>query len=156
MRALANVEDGVIKAEIDITAPPERVFRSLTEPAELTQWWGDDSMYRTYDWQVDLRPGGVWSTRARGADGSETTVGGEYIEVDPPRLLVYTWRPSWDGFVETTVRCELHPTSAGTCVRITHTGFVDRSMEAEGTGEGWKRVLEWAARHLERGQAAHN
>jgi uncharacterized protein YndB with AHSA1/START domain len=149
MRALAIVDEGVITAEIEIAAAPERVFRSLTDPAELAVWWGDDLIYRTYDWQLDLRAGGAWSTRARGADGSEMTLGGEYLEVDPPRLLVYTWRPSWDDFVETTVRCELHPTPAGTRVRITHTGFVGRAPAAEGTGEGWKRVLEWVAEHLE-------
>ena len=149
MRALANVDAGVVKAEIEIAAPPERVFRSLTDPTELAAWWGDSTMYRTYDWQVDLRPGGQWSTQARGSDGSEGTVGGEYLEVDPPRLLVYTWRPSWDGFIESTVRCELHPTSSGTRIRITHSGFIDRATVAEGTGEGWKHVLEWAAKHLE-------
>ena len=105
-------------------------------------------MYRTYDWQMDLRPGGKWSTQTRGSDGTESTVGGEVLEVDPPRLLVYTWRPSWDGFVESTVRCELQA-PLGTRVRITHTGFIDRAAVAEGTGEGWKRVLEWAAEHVE-------
>lgn len=151
MRALASVDAGVIKAEIEIAAPPERIFRALTDPTELGAWWGDSLMYRTYDWQVDLRPGGKWSTQARGSDGTESTVGGEYLEVDPPRLLIYTWRPSWDGFHESTVRCELQPTSSGTRVRITHTGFVDRAAVAEGTGEGWKRVLEWAAKHIEAG-----
>ena len=154
MRALANVDEGIVKAEIEIAAPPERVFRSLTDPTELGMWWGDDVMYRTYDWQVDLRVGGAWSTRARGADGTETTVGGEYLDVDPPRLLVFTWRPSWDSFVETTVRCELTPTASGTRVKVTHTGFTDRATAAEGTGEGWKRVLEWVAEHLEARRSA--
>ena len=149
MRALANVDAGVVKAEIEIAAPPERVFRSLTDPVELAAWWGDATMYRTYDWLVDLRPGGTWSTQARGSDGSEGSVGGEYLEVDPPRLLVYTWRPSWDGFAESTVRCELRATATGTHIRITHSGFIDRATAAEGTGEGWKHVLEWAAKHLE-------
>jgi len=150
MRALANVDEGVIKAEIEIAATPERVFRSLTDPAELAMWWGDDVMYRTYDWQVDLRPGGAWSCRARGVDGSESTVGGEYLEVTQPTLLVYTWRPSWDGFYETTIRCALEPLPNGTRVRITHTGFTaDQTAMIQGTGEGWKQVLEWAARHIE-------
>ena len=76
MRALANVDGGVIKAEIEIAAPPHRVFRSLTDPAELAAWWGSDEMYRTTEWTVDLRPGGRWSTVALGADGSRMTVDG--------------------------------------------------------------------------------
>lgn len=148
MRAMANVEGGVVKAEIEIVATPERVFRSLTNPDELAVWWGADEMYRTRDWRIDLRPGGKWSAVARGADGTEMTVDGEYLEVDPPRRLVYTWRPSWDDYVVTTVRFDLEPTGTGTRVKITHTGFADRATAAAGTGEGWKRILEWLAVHL--------
>ena len=148
MRALANVDSGVVKAEIEIAAAPDRVFRALTDPAELAAFWGSDDMYRTFDWKIDLRPGGAWSALARGADGTEMTVDGEYIEVDPPRLLVFTWRPSWDDYAVTTVRYDLEPTATGTRLRVTHTGFVDRDMAAAGTGEGWKRVLEWLAEHL--------
>jgi uncharacterized protein YndB with AHSA1/START domain len=143
MRALANVDGGMIKAEIEIAAPPQRVFRSLTDPAELAAWWGSDEMYRTTEWTVDLRPGGRWSTVALGADGSRMTVDGEYLEVDPPRRLVYTWRPSWDDYAETTVRFDLVPTATGTRVLVTHSGFGNRAEQAAGTGEGWKRVLEW-------------
>jgi uncharacterized protein YndB with AHSA1/START domain len=153
MRALANVDGGMIKAEIEIAASPERVFRSLTDAAELEAWWGADDMYRTFDWVIDLRPGGKWSARARGADGMESTVDGEYIEVDPPRRLVYTWRPSWDDYAVTTVQYELQPTATGTRLLVTHTGFGDRAMAAAGTGEGWKRVLEWMGEYVERRSA---
>ena len=147
MRAIADVASGVVKAEIEIEATPDRVFHSLTDPRELGAWWGS-AEYRTHSWQVDLRVGGKWSTIARAADGTEMTVDGEYLEVDPPRRLVFTWRPSWEGYAVTTVRCDLEPTAAGTRVRITHTGFGDNIDSAMGTGEGWKRVLEWLAAHL--------
>ena len=153
MRALANVDGGMIKAEIEIAATPERVFRSLTDAAELEAWWGADDMYRTFDWVIDLRAGGKWSARARGADGMESTVDGEYIEVDPPKRLVYTWRPSWDDYAVTTVQYDLQPTATGTRLLVTHTGFGDRAMAATGTGEGWKRVLEWMGDYVERQSA---
>jgi hypothetical protein len=50
----------------------------------------------------------------------------------------------------TTVRYHLEPTATVTRLRVTHTGFVDRDMTAAGTGEGWKRVLEWLAEHMNR------
>jgi uncharacterized protein YndB with AHSA1/START domain len=150
MRALANVDGGVIKAEIEVAAPPDRVFRSLTDPAELEAWWGSDEMYRTTEWTIDLRPGGKWSTVAFGADGSRMTVDGEYLEVDPPRRLLHTWRPSWDDYAETTVRYDLVPTATGTRVLVTHTGFGDRAEQAAGTGEGWTRVLEWLGQFAEK------
>jgi uncharacterized protein YndB with AHSA1/START domain len=149
MRALANVDGGMVKAEIEIAASPDRVFRALTNGAELAAWWGSDDMYRTTDWKVDLRPGGKWSTVALGADGSQSTVGGEYLEIDPPRRLVHTWRASWDDFAETTIRYDLEPTTAGTRVLVTHTGFGDRAEQAAGTGEGWRRVLDWLGDYAE-------
>ena len=150
MRALANVDGGVVKAEIEIAATPDRVFHSLTDPGQLAAWWGSDDMYRTSDWKVDLRPGGKWSALAHGADGTDMTVDGEYIEVDPPRLLVYTWRPSWDDYAVTTVRYDLAPTTTGTRLTVTHTGFGDRALAAAGTGEG----MEAGAR-LARGPHRH-
>lgn len=39
-RALADLEAGRLFATVDIAAPAERVFRALTDPAELLQWWG--------------------------------------------------------------------------------------------------------------------
>jgi uncharacterized protein YndB with AHSA1/START domain len=143
----------MIKAEIEIAATPERVFRSLTDAAELEAWWGADDMYRTFDWVIDLRAGGKWSARARGADGMESTVDGEYLEVDPPKRLVYTWRPSWDDYAVTTVQYDLQPTATGTRLLVTHTGFGDRAMAASGTGEGWRRVLEWMGDYVERQSA---
>ena len=150
MKILANVDAGTVKAEIQLAASPERVFRSLTDPTELAAWWGSDEMYRTHSWTIDLRPGGKWSALARGADGSDMTIDGEYLEVDPPRRLVYTWRPSWDDYAVTTVRYDLVPTSAGTRLTVTHTGFQDRELAAAGTGEGWTRVLEWLADFVSR------
>jgi uncharacterized protein YndB with AHSA1/START domain len=83
----------------------------------------------------------------------ESTVDGEYIEVDPPKRLVYTWRPSWDDYAVTTVQYDLQPTATGTRLLVTHTGFGDRAMAAAGTGEGWKRVLEWMGDYVERNSA---
>lgn len=148
MRAMSNVDAGVVKAEIEIAAAPARVFHSLTDASELAAWWGADDMYRTSDWKLDLRPGGKWSALAQSADGTAMTLDGEFLEVDPPRRLAFTWRPSWDDYAVTTVRYDLEPTARGTRVRVTHSGFGDRDTAAAGTGEGWKRVLEWLAEHI--------
>ena len=39
-RALADVNGGIILAEVEIAAPPERVFRALTQSDEIVRWWG--------------------------------------------------------------------------------------------------------------------
>ena len=57
MTAVADVQTGVVRASVEIAAPPEAVFRALTDPTELPRWWGSADAYRTNDWKVDLRPG---------------------------------------------------------------------------------------------------
>src|SRR5262249_33178234 len=94
-RAVADVTQGTVLARVDIAAPPERVFRALTTE-EVTRWWGADDMYRTLQFSIDLRPGGRWRSEGKGADGSPFSVEGEVVEVDPPRRLVQTWKPSWE------------------------------------------------------------
>lgn len=58
MIATADVAKGIVNVAIEIAAPPAAVFRALTDPKELEQWWGADDSYRTRDWRIDLRRGG--------------------------------------------------------------------------------------------------
>ena len=62
-----------------------------------------------------MRPGGKWSSAGVSADGKPFSVDGEYLEVDRPRLLVYTWNPSFAHKLKTTVRFELEPSTA--CIK---------------------------------------
>ena len=143
----ADTKNGVIQGSAEIGAPPERVFRALTT-SEQADWWGHEGVYRTSDYKIDLRPGGRWSCKAVGADGAESTVGGEYITVDPPRLLEYTWEPSWDNFAVSSVRIEITPMGAGSHISILHTGFEGREQMAQNHAEGWTRVFGWLAEYL--------
>lgn len=146
MSAVADLKDGVIYAAIDIDAPPEQVWDALTEPEQLASWWGKRDDYRTFNWQIDLRPGGKWSSEHARVDGTQHgTVHGEYLEVDPPRLLVYTWRPSFDEFRETVIRLELSATASGTHVKLKHSGFVPGGPAAVSHTQGWKRLLDTVA-----------
>jgi uncharacterized protein YndB with AHSA1/START domain len=53
---------------------------------------------------MDVRPGGKWRSDGIGADGKEFYVEGEYLEVEPRRLLVHTWKGSYNGPLTTVVR----------------------------------------------------
>lgn len=148
MSALADFKEGVIYASIDIEAPPEAVWDAVTDPAQLASWWGSPDTYRTMNWQVDLRPGGKWSSDSARVDGTqEGHVHGEYLEVDKPRLLVFTWKASWDDFSETVIRIDLTETKTGTHVKVRHSGFAARPTSGMGHAEGWKRVLGWLEEH---------
>ena len=82
-----DAESGSITITASLPATPRDVFTALTDPGELAKWWGAADLYRTHQWVTDLRANGKWSTQAINADGTKSTVGGEYIEVIPPSLL---------------------------------------------------------------------
>ncbi|MBA3672299.1 MAG: SRPBCC domain-containing protein, partial [Gemmatimonadaceae bacterium] len=70
------------------------------------------------------------------------------ITVDPPRLLEYTWSPSWDDFAVTKVRCEITPTATGSRLTILHSGFEGKAKMATDHGDGWVRVLGWLSDYV--------
>jgi len=148
---IATHDGDAIISELYIAAPPERIFQALVEPQQVLQWWGQAGIYRSTQFEADLRPGGKWRSAGDGGDGGQFTVVGEYLEVDSPRLLVYSWVASWTGAVKTTVRWELEPTNNGTLVRIRHSGLAAHPEVAQ-SYRGWPRMLGWLQVFMEKGQ----
>jgi len=147
-RAVADVGNGIILANVEIAASPERIFRALTSD-EITRWWGSEDTYRTTKWTGDVRVGGKWVAEGVGRDGP-FSVHGEYLEVDPFQKIVHTWRAGWDGNHLTTITYRLEAITGGTRVTVRHEGFGDRVESCRGHGDGWERVLAWLEAHLTR------
>src|SRR5271166_2954745 len=97
-------DNDAVLAEIFIAALPERVFQAFTDSAQMPQWWGAKGLYRITEYHSDLRPGGKWKSIGVGADGKSFQVDGEFLEIDPPRLIVHTWNPSFAHLHHTVVR----------------------------------------------------
>lgn len=161
--ATITSDQGTVVSEIFIAAPPARVFQAITDPNQMPLWWGAQGLYRITEWKGDLRVGGKWSSVGAGADGKPFRVEGEYLEIDPPRLLVHTWIYSW-GAQKTVVRWELEPQTVhglhpsgprkagtGTLVKVRHEGFAGNLASAMEHSEGWKRVLGWLVGFTEQG-----
>jgi uncharacterized protein YndB with AHSA1/START domain len=36
------LDQDAIVTEVEIAAPPERLFTALTDPKQLVRWWGED------------------------------------------------------------------------------------------------------------------
>jgi uncharacterized protein YndB with AHSA1/START domain len=142
-------------SEIEVAAPPERVFQALIDPAQVLQWWGQAGMYRCMEFAADTRVGGKWRSAGKMVDGGNFTVVGEVLEFDPPRTLAYTWVASWTGDAKTTVRWELEPVPKGTLVRIRHTGLAQRPELAQ-SYRGWPMILGWIRAYLETGETVES
>ena len=145
-----KVQDEIV-AEIEIAAPPERVFDALIDPEQVVLWWGQHGIYRCTRFESDARAGGRWRSLGEGPDGREFEIHGEYLEVARPRLLATTWVATWTGPAQTTVRWELTPTAQGTRVTLRHSGLAAHP-ELVQSYRGWPRMLGWLRALLEKGE----
>jgi uncharacterized protein YndB with AHSA1/START domain len=167
--AHATVDQDSVVAEIDIDAPPETVFRALTDQKQLVTWWGKEPSVELHEFTMDARAGGRWRFRCTPKPGTdhgeigeqlrrnkakEYEAHGEIVEIDPPRLVVWSWIANWheQPSHRTIVRWELTPTKKGTRVRMTHSGLTDEHAARKDYKDGWTGVLqllyEWLLREL--------
>jgi len=141
-----NNNDAVI-TEIEIAAPPERVFQALTDRAQALQW-GSDEAFKTTFWEMDPRPGGKWRSVSRELKGADPEKDydhhGEIIEFDPPRLLSYSWFANWHAIPahRTEVRWQLSPTKTGTHLKVTHSGLALLPSACQAYSQGWPGLLQ--------------
>ena len=119
----------------DLSAPPERVWRALTDPVALAAWFWPPRLEPAAE--VDLAVGGGYRIDGPGAG---IAVAGRYLELDPPHRLACTW--SWDGEdSETLVTVELAPSGeGGTGLALRHEGFADDAARDDHV-QGWTDCL---------------
>lgn len=129
-------------------APPELVFKAMTDPALLAQWWGPRK-YATIIDRYELRPGGVWRFINRSADGEDFAFNGVFQEIKPPERLVYTFE--YEGtpghvILETTTLVARGSQTLMTVVDLFKSmedldGMIDAGME-EGMNESMEKLDE--------------
>ena len=124
----------IIERVLDFEAPVERVWKAISEPAGLSQWFGHHT-------ELDLRPGGdgamTWEEHGRFAVRVE--------EVDPPHRLVWSWvheaGVAFEDAPSTRVEWTLSPREGGgTTLHLRESGFLTDKHHEENTG-GWEEEL---------------
>jgi uncharacterized protein YndB with AHSA1/START domain len=132
-----TAEQVVIERELSIAASPETVWDFLVVPEKQLRWMGQDVT-------CDLRPGGAYRIEIIPTH----VASGEFVEIDPPRRLVYTWgwEPRPDGEASpvtpgsSTVEIELEPVGEGTRLRFVHRDLPSAEA-AESHTHGWDHYL---------------
>src|SRR5262245_5691804 len=81
----------LLELQFVVDSPRERIFRSLTESAALAKWWGPRG-FTMPEIDVDLRVGGGYRFTMQPPSGDRFHLVGEFLEIEPPRRLVYTFR----------------------------------------------------------------
>jgi uncharacterized protein YndB with AHSA1/START domain len=117
-----------VELSVRLEARPDQVFPYLTDAERYVQWQGVKA-------DLDPRPGGVYRVWM----DAGTVARGEFVEIEPPRRVVFTW--GWEGNDSlppgsTTVELVLQPDGDATILRLRHTGLPDGEAAAMHE-EGW-------------------
>lgn len=143
--------------ERDIDVPVALVWKVWTTPEHLKHWFVPKPWTVTAC-EIDLRPGGVFSSTMRSPEGQEFPNAGCYLEVVPNQRLVFTdalepgFRPSQNPFF--TAVLELTPTASGTHYKATaiHRDPEGRKKHEEmGFFEGWGTVVTQMVEYIKAG-----
>jgi uncharacterized protein YndB with AHSA1/START domain len=129
------VKDALVIERV-LPASPTQVFAAWTTPARMADWMSPAGVAEA---EVDLRIGGAFLVVMAGPDERiEHT--GTYLELDPPRRLVFTWVSPYTGPEPSLVTVELHPHDEGTRLVLTHERLPAGVVEShEG---GWGTMLK--------------
>jgi len=151
MPAVISPDQDAINAQVEINAPPERVFQALIDSAQA-RTWGSTEHFETTVWVLEPRIGGKWKFVAKDCGtGKVYTHYGEVLEFDPPRVLEHTWMADFHEQPSrpTIVRWELSAFGSGTRLKVTHRGFADQPKVRKDYQSGWPGLLEAIRKYCE-------
>jgi uncharacterized protein YndB with AHSA1/START domain len=125
-----------------VAAPMAEVFRWWTDPRLLERWM---SPVGKVEAEVDLRVGGrLWIVMKD--QTMEIEHRGEYVEIDPPRRLAFTWESTYtNGPSLVTVSLEAEGDEA-TRIVIVHSQLPPAAAASH--AGGWGAMLDRFAREL--------
>jgi uncharacterized protein YndB with AHSA1/START domain len=123
-----------VEIETRIAASPETVFDFFVDPDRMVQWMGRLA-------ELDPRPGGGF----RCDINDEAVAAGEYLELDPPHRVVFTWGWESEGSVtppgSSRVEVLFKPDGDGTHLRLIHHDLPSAESAAK-HGHGWRHYLD--------------
>ena len=129
-------------------APPHVVYAEWIDPVALADFMGPAPTRATVP-ECDPRPGGRLHIVM--SDGVETVnIRGEYLELDPPHRLSFSWHSDMDGGFASTVTVTFDPHGEHeTLMTIEHAPVP--SALADDHEEGWGQIATQLAGRVQRG-----
>lgn len=139
----------VLVVRRQIAVPRERVFAAWLDSESLAHWMRPgDFTHATV--AVDPRVGGGFRIVMEGRpDGGASEHRGEYLAIEPPSLLSFTWISKATDHKPTVVTIEFHERGTGTELVLTHRGLPPKAVE--GHRKGWTDILRVLDEALTRG-----
>ena len=134
-----------VRLQRTLNASPERVFDAWLDSAALTKFMRPGPTMKC-DVVNDPRVGGKFLITMMD-DNSVHPHTGEYLEIDRPRKLVFTWYSKSTRMASSTVTIELEPVAGGrTELTLTHVGLPEDQIN--GHNGGWTAIADMLGKVL--------
>ncbi len=129
-----------ICVETLVNASIAKVWSAYTTPEDIKQWNTASDDWHTTKSTVDLRVGGVFSSRMEAKDGSfGFDFAGTYTKIVPNKLIEYS-------FGDRAGVVEFVPGVKGVTVRVTFDAETTHPEEQQ--RQGWQAILNNFAKHV--------
>ena len=134
-----------ITVQTTVKAPIAEVWRAYTTPEDIKLWNTASPDWHTTKSSVDLRVGGVFSSRMEAKDGSfGFDFAGTYTKLVPNELIEY-------AFGDRVGVVEFQQGEGGVTVRVTFDAETTHPEEQQ--RQGWQAILDSFTKHVEAGMA---
>lgn len=131
-----------IVVQTTVRAPIEKVWNAYTTPGDIVQWNAASDDWHTVTASVDLRVGGIFSSRMEAKDGSfGFDFAGLYTNIVPKNLIEYS-------FGDRSAKVEFDDRSDGVVVTVSFDAESTHSVEQQQAG--WQAILNNFTRYVER------
>ena len=136
-----------LRLERLLPAPRAVVYKALTDPEQLSEWWGPRG-FTVPKIEFDPQVGRGYRIAMQPPDGDLFFLSGEIREVDPPARLAFTfrWEPPDPDDRETLVTLSLEDRGERTEVKLTQGEFATeerRALHEGGWTDSFDRLEEW-------------
>ena len=134
----------------ELPVPRPLIFGMHTEPRQLARWWGPNG-FTVPSLALDLRVGGAYRIEMQPPEGARFFLAGEFLRIDPPAHLSYTFRwedPDPDD-QETNVTLSLADLGDSTELTLDQGPFLTEArlaLHTQGWTEGLDRLYEVVAK----------
>jgi uncharacterized protein YndB with AHSA1/START domain len=121
-----------------LPAPREYVFAAWLDPTSLARWMCPGRVEGATA-EVEPRVGGKFRIVMMRTQGEGAEHRGEYLAIDPPSLLSFTWISDATDLIPTVVTIELFERGAETELVLTHRRLPTASVESHRAG--WTDIV---------------
>ena len=144
-RLATDLDQGSLRMTRHFEWAPERVFDAWLDPRIASKWLFTTPTSESHSTEIEARVGGRWTIVDRRA-GTDYKAIGEYLEVDRPRRLVFTFGMPQFSAEFTRVTVEIATAGAGCDLTLIHERL--SWAEVSETEKGWTAMLERLAVNL--------